>query len=302
MPKKPKLSVIIPTYNREQHLVDTIRQVFADRFKDLELIVVDQSDHHETPTQRFLESLADPRFHYYVVTPVRGTAAKNFGLSVAQADIVVFFDDDIALDPGCLTAHYEAYRQHPDIGGVAGRVKQADIPITKTLLHFNKYAISPYTSFNYEAAEYTDTAAGGNMSVKRVAAIAVGGFDTNFLRSQHREESEFCARYYRAGHRFYFEPKAGITHLQAPAGGTRIYVDFADNLDYYKNNLYFVLKYCHWRDLPVALAVQLRFYALRKDPRVTLRRTGLFVVGLLTAFKRCLLPHRVISQVVRQLP
>lgn len=298
----PLLSVIIPTLNRENHLVDTIKQVLADRFQDLELIVVDQTDQHEPDTQRYLESVKDPRFHYFLVTPKSGVAAKNYGLKRAQADIVVFLDDDITLDPDCLSAHYEAYQTHPDIGGVAGRVKQHDIPITKTLLHFNKYGISPYTSFNYETAEYTDTAAGGNMSVKRAEALAVGGFDTNFLRSQHREESEFCARYYRAGHTFWFEPRASLTHLVAHSGGTRHQGSFADHPDFYKNNLYFVLKTCQLRNLPVALVVQLRFYALRKDLGITVRRTGLFIWGLIVAIKRLIVPVQITAKLVRELP
>jgi glycosyltransferase involved in cell wall biosynthesis len=298
----PRLSVIIPTLRREAYLVDTIRQVLDDNFNDLELIVVDQSAGHNEPTTHYLESLKDPRFRYFVVQPVSGVAAKNFGLRQARADIVVFFDDDLLLDPGCLRAHYEAYRDHPDIGGVAGRVAQDGIPVTQTLLRFDKHALSGYLSFNYLHAEYTDTAPGGNMSVKRRKALAVGGFDTNFLRSQHREESEFSARYYRAGNKFYFEPKASVVHLLAPSGGTRIAQDFADNPDYYKNHLYFVLHYCKIWDLPVALCLNLRFYALRKNPRVTLYRIPLFIWGLVVAIKRSIAPHRIVSTAIKELP
>lgn len=136
------------------------------------------------------------------------------------------------------------------------------------------------------------------MSVKRDEAIRVGGFSTNFLRSQHREESEFSDRYYRAGNRFYFEPKACIVHLAAPYGGTRIKIDFADSADYYKNHLYFVLRHCKLRDLPIALTKQLRFYSLRKNPLVTIRRVYLFSVGLIVATKRLLFPIKTISREV----
>jgi len=299
MNSRPLLSVVIPTLNRNKYLVHTVEQVLADKFRDLEVIVVDQSDEHDQATNEFFARNKDARLRYFLVAPKSGVAAKNFGLQKARADIVIFFDDDIIIDPDCLRRHYEAYQAHPEINGTGGRVKQKGIPITQTLLRFDRYALSGYTSFNYTKAENTDTVPGGNMSVKRDEAIRVGGFDTNFLRSQHREESEFSARYYRAGNIFYFDPKASITHLAAPYGGTRIKKDFADSADYYKNSLYFVIRYCKWYDLPFALIKHLRFFALRKNPVTTLRRSVLFGLGLLVAIKRRALPIKTVSKEVR---
>ena len=295
---EPQITVVVPTLNRNKYLVETVRQVLNDKFQDLELIVVDQSDEHDEETTKFFANNTDERLRYFVVTPKSGVAAKNFALHRAKAGIVIFLDDDIVLDPGCLTVHFEAYARHPDIGGTGGRVKQKGIPVTNTLLRFDKYALSGYNSFNYTKGEYTDTVPGGNMSVKRDEAIRVGGFDTNFLRSQHREESEFSARYFREGNKFYFEPKASITHLAAPYGGTRIKKDFADSLDYYKNSLYFVIRYCRRLDLPIALIRHLRFFALRKNPLTTIRRCVLFCIGFVTACKRCILPIRIVSREV----
>lgn len=294
--KKPLLSVVLPTLNRNKYLVHTVQQCLADKFKELEVIVVDQSDEHDQETNDFFANNNDARLRYFLVKPKSGVAAKNFALQKAQAEIVVFLDDDILLEPDCLTAHYESYQKHPDIGGTGGRVKQDGIPVTDTLLKFDKYGLSGYNSFNYTGpADYTDTVPGGNMSVKRDEAIRVGGFSTNFLRSQHREESEFSDRYYRAGNTFYFEPKACIVHLAAPYGGTRIKIDFADSPDYYKNHLYFVLRHCKLRDLPIALIKHLRFFALRKNLITTIRRSFLFSWGLIIAIKRCTLPIRTVS-------
>lgn len=294
--KQPLLSVVIPTLNRNKYLVHTVQQVLADKFKDLEVIVVDQSDEHDEETNSYFEKSTDVRLRFFLITPKSGVAAKNFGLTKAKADIVVFLDDDILLERDCLTAHYEAYQKHPDIGGTGGRVKQEGVASTSTLLQFNKYGLSGYNSFDYTGkGDYTDTVPGGNMSVKRAEAIRIGGFDTNFLRSQHREESEFSARYFRAGNKFYFEPKACIVHLAAPYGGTRIKVDFADSHDFYKNNWYFVLRYCRLRDLPMAFVKQLRFYALRKNITATIRRSILFAWGFVVAVKRCIIPIKTVS-------
>jgi GT2 family glycosyltransferase len=63
----------------------------------------------------------------------------------------------------------------------------------------------------------------GNLSVRRDRAIAVGGFDENFVGTAFRFETEFCRRLIAAGGRVLFQPTARILHLRAPRGGTRSY-------------------------------------------------------------------------------
>jgi glycosyltransferase involved in cell wall biosynthesis len=43
-----KVSLIIPTYNRENALVNTIGDCLSQDFKDLEIIVIDQTKQHQT--------------------------------------------------------------------------------------------------------------------------------------------------------------------------------------------------------------------------------------------------------------
>jgi GT2 family glycosyltransferase len=63
----------------------------------------------------------------------------------------------------------------------------------------------------------------GNLSVRREAAIACGGFDEAFVGVAYRFETEFCRRLRRNGGRVFYEPAAVIRHLKAPSGGTRIW-------------------------------------------------------------------------------
>jgi GT2 family glycosyltransferase len=64
---------------------------------------------------------------------------------------------------------------------------------------------------------------GGNFSVSRQAALALGGFDENFVRVAYRFEAEFAHRFRAAGGRIRFEPAATLHHLHVSAGGTRSY-------------------------------------------------------------------------------
>jgi cellulose synthase/poly-beta-1,6-N-acetylglucosamine synthase-like glycosyltransferase len=56
--KTLSISVIIPTYNREEALRDTLVDVLKQDYPDYEVIVVDQTANHEPETQACLEDLA----------------------------------------------------------------------------------------------------------------------------------------------------------------------------------------------------------------------------------------------------
>jgi hypothetical protein len=62
---------------------------------------------------------------------------------------------------------------------------------------------------------------GGNFSVDREIALALGGFDENFVGAAFRFEAEFAHRYCERYGEVLFAPAAGIRHLKASSGGTR---------------------------------------------------------------------------------
>jgi GT2 family glycosyltransferase len=65
----------------------------------------------------------------------------------------------------------------------------------------------------------------GNLSVKRDRALAIGGFDENFVGAAYRFETDFAMRIAAAGGKIWFEPGASLRHLQLSTGGLRSYGD-----------------------------------------------------------------------------
>jgi GT2 family glycosyltransferase len=59
---------------------------------------------------------------------------------------------------------------------------------------------------------------GGNFSIRRERALALGGFDEKFVQAAYRFEREFSGRVLLAGGRILFEPAATIEHLKAGGG------------------------------------------------------------------------------------
>jgi glycosyltransferase involved in cell wall biosynthesis len=90
----PKVSVVIPTWNRQELLPDAIASALGQTEQDLEVLVVD--DHSENGTaERIVRDLGDSRVHYVRQPEHRGVgAARNVGIALSSARYIAFLDDD----------------------------------------------------------------------------------------------------------------------------------------------------------------------------------------------------------------
>ena len=80
----PKISVILPTYNRRHILPRTIASVLAQDEKNFELIIVDDCSTDDTAS--YLASLSDRRIRVLRPPNNLGTAgARNLGLEVGAS-------------------------------------------------------------------------------------------------------------------------------------------------------------------------------------------------------------------------
>jgi glycosyltransferase involved in cell wall biosynthesis len=110
MIETPSVSVVIATYNRARLLPQTLDSIFAQSFRDFEVIVVD--DGSSDDTREVLASYQN-RIQYVHQENRGPSAARNVGAQRAQAGWLSFHDsDDLALSAHLATLH--AYAQaHP---------------------------------------------------------------------------------------------------------------------------------------------------------------------------------------------
>lgn len=294
---KPDICVVIPTYRREEVLLDTIDGILKQSHQNLELLVVDQSTEHSAETATALAAINDPRFRYYLADPPSLPAARNFALRHTKALIVLYLDDDITPDKDLVKYHLQAFKEHPDISAVAGRVLQKGFPIKKNVLSFDDYAISEGV-FTATDATYTNAFPGGNCALKVEDALRVGGFDTRFYANAFREESDMALKMSRAGMKIYFEPRASLLHLATHSGGTRAatYTDILDTKMFYKNELFFTIRAVRFRNLPKALSKKYREYCRGRGRETGLRRSWYFGLGFLVACWRQLFGRQIITK------
>ncbi len=91
MTRLPKVSVIVPTYNRASWLGETLRSVVNQSFKDFELIVVD--DGSIDNTSQVMQSF--PSAQYFAMEKNCGVSkARNLGLDYAKGEFICFLDSD----------------------------------------------------------------------------------------------------------------------------------------------------------------------------------------------------------------
>ncbi|MGB2806276.1 MAG: glycosyltransferase family 2 protein [Sedimentisphaerales bacterium] len=110
----PKISVIIPTYNSNGLVKETLCSVLAQTESDLEIIVVD--DGSTDDTHSLVESLSDNRVNYFYKTTGGPASARNFGLSKANGDYVAFLDHDDLWPVNYLAVMSADLEKHTEFG------------------------------------------------------------------------------------------------------------------------------------------------------------------------------------------
>lgn len=239
------LSVAIPTYGRDQILIESIQMLLDLEADPWELLIIDQTPKHSASAEtRLRQWQEDGRLRWIRQSPPSIPAAMNRAILEASGSHILFLDDDIIPDHNLLRAYQQAIATSGDCL-IAGRVLQpwhnGRADSESALFQFNTTSPRPIREFM-----------GGNVCIPRGQAIALGGFDTNFVRVAFRFEAEFSHRWRRAGYPFLYEPKALIHHLKVERGGTRSFGKHLTTIrpDHSVGRYYFLLRS---QQLPAAL-------------------------------------------------
>lgn len=112
---KPSISVVIATYNRGEYLGATLDSIFAQTFRDFEVIVVDDGSTDHT---RGIVDAYRSRVRYFYQNNRGPSAARNFGVRHASADWISIQDSDDLCLPNHLDDLYGYASVHPEVGMV----------------------------------------------------------------------------------------------------------------------------------------------------------------------------------------
>jgi len=198
--QKPKVSVIIATYNRAYFVSCAIDSVLSQTFKDFELIMVDDGsiDNTSEVLKKYSSSI------YYIYQENKGRAeARNTGIKVARGNYIAFLDDDDIWLPEKLEKQVIFLDSHPDIGLVhtvtdvideGGRLLQKE---TRERFRFYKKAMK--IGYTYEGMSRMCIMFLSAVMLKKECLGKVGPFDP---RISAFEDWDFYLRFalkYRIG-------------------------------------------------------------------------------------------------------
>jgi|GEM_PF-4849394 len=128
----PLVSIIIPVYNSEAYIADTVASCLAQTYTHIELILVNDgsTDRTEEVIGLFLN---DARVKYFKIENSGACAARNFGMEQANGELYQFLDHDDLLDANKLSYQLKCYEDNgadyvysSTMGTVSGTVRTRD--------------------------------------------------------------------------------------------------------------------------------------------------------------------------------
>jgi glycosyltransferase involved in cell wall biosynthesis len=192
------ISVVIPTHNRAELLLEAVRSVAAQTHRDWEVVVIDDGSEPPVTASALVEAFGT-RVRVLRHAAARGVPkAKNAGVLAARGEIILLLDDDDLLVPAALQRIGEIYEAHPAIDclflGVEPFGQYADGPARsrESALGRIRRACKPIEkddAFLFSGDLFEALLPGVPIDFQRPAARRgtwniVGGFDENSLFSE----------------------------------------------------------------------------------------------------------------------
>lgn len=106
-----QISIIIPAWNAERYIAETLDSLLLQSFCDFEVIVVDDGSTDETVA--VVNAIQDSRIRLFTQTNSGQSAASNFGCRQARGRFLKFLDADDLLNPEHLEAQFKAVTNYP---------------------------------------------------------------------------------------------------------------------------------------------------------------------------------------------
>jgi glycosyltransferase involved in cell wall biosynthesis len=109
-----KISVIIPTYNREKLLERAIHSVLRQTIACAEIIIVDDGSMDQTADLvRYLAEKSATPIHYFHQGNMGPAAARNLGIQQSQSGLIAFLDSDDHWRKNKLACQLKAMQEDP---------------------------------------------------------------------------------------------------------------------------------------------------------------------------------------------
>lgn len=212
MADQPLVSVIIPTKDRQKELAACLRSVFAQSYKSIEVIVIDNasSDNTATMLKRHFPDL----FYICNKKNIGASRAKNQGIKCSKGKYLWFLDSDSRADNlNCLKTMIALMEKHKDIGSLGGElinISDNNPVCSVKYILMNGWAKTEFFSPEEVVLKECDYCATANCFLRREDILRLGGFDPEYFYLC--EDTEIGYRLKRMGKRVISDYRVAVFH------------------------------------------------------------------------------------------
>jgi glycosyltransferase involved in cell wall biosynthesis len=282
----PAISVVIPTYNGEKTIKETLDSIINQTFRDLEIIII--NDGSQDSTLKAIANIQDPRIMVFSYPNAGVSVSRNRGIERAKGEYISFIDDDDLWTAEKLESQLKLLQENPD---AAVAYSWTDWIDEKSQLIGEGVHLT-ITGDVYSKLLLVDfIGSGSNVLIRKQALIEVGGFDDSLV---HAEDWDLWLKLAKRYH-FVAVPSPQILYrkssdsasanvLKMEAGSLkaieRAYAEAPESLQHLKpDTLANRYKYLTWKALEKPTmrsqgltAVRLLLQAIKNDPVLCRRR------------------------------
>ena len=201
----PKISVIVPVHNRADLLAKCLDSIYSQKHSSFETLVIDDGS-----TVDLKPVVKKYPIRYFRLKENRGPAfARNFGVTQARGNIVIFIDSDVIANNDILERIKKAFDTNKGIAAVQG-----NYTITPYYNDFfsNFRNITWYYYFSILKG-YSNSIATFCTAIRKDIFLASGGFDQR-IKKASIEDEEFGIQLTRKGHKILFDNNLQVKHMK----------------------------------------------------------------------------------------
>ncbi|ETX11204.1 hypothetical protein OCH239_20205 [Roseivivax halodurans JCM 10272] len=205
----PRFSIVIPAFNAEMTLTETLQSLLAQTWNDWEALIVDDGSTDGTRAIAELYAANDYRFRVVTNTGRGPSAARNLALGETRGSLIAFLDADDTW-ASCKLADMARVMQDPSIDAAFARIAFFDDAGSRTI---SKVGHADLTVPDLLGENPVCTMS--NIVVRRSAFRATRGFDTRLV---HNEDLEWLIRLVATSHRVIPVDKVLVHYRTTPSG------------------------------------------------------------------------------------
>lgn len=192
------VSIIIPTYNRENTLMRAISSILLQTYRNFELIIVD--DNSDDKTEELVKSIQDKRI-YYIKSDINlgPSEARNLGIRNAAGSYIAFQDSDDYWEESKLEKQMHIMRSDPLLGLIYTGFTNTYDDGRKKYIPSKSIDLTLKEGYIYESLLESNKIGTPTMLVKKECIYNVGMFEKKIYALEDWELSIRIAKKYKIG-------------------------------------------------------------------------------------------------------